>query len=542
MTCPDLCTAAKCAELEQRIGALEQALELLEAAFEAHTKQDIPEAHNYISEPPPPSDPQVTVGVFELGNNQFGVSVTVDGSQGQDQFTIDIPEPEPPPPPSDPQVNVDVINNGNNDFSIAITVDGIRDEDLLSIGTIQGEQGERGERGLRGFTGKQGEPGEQGERGEPGEPGEMANCDNLAQDITVEIENCCSQILGAISNLQGSLIAIENTINSVEDYVTVDISGEVQSNFTCDFETKSDSEELIPQYAVSTSKTVSISSQGIQGLYEYLKIIADNLTTIHQDSCKAIDPISSIKLSDIYRYCDNSGINRSDFGSDYEGQSRYEEAISAYFNDLLADSPYASLVANANGDTLIKAPNNWITAIRADFALIQGKINNAAICDIDLKENPEVVSIVASDKVLDRYSGRTLVLHLVTFDNYPKRSSGSTYWQQQIPEAKETYDWNNDFKDLVWQRGNLYCELYLVGIKDPVSGWFANKNAADSWFNAILELTTAIERNRKYHEQQTPLRSITANTVRPYRAFITSVNEAGQGICEIKYVPIVENN
>lgn len=47
MSCDNLCTAAQCQELERRISSLEQALELLEASFEAHTLQDIPQAHNY---------------------------------------------------------------------------------------------------------------------------------------------------------------------------------------------------------------------------------------------------------------------------------------------------------------------------------------------------------------------------------------------------------------------------------------------------------------------------------------------------------------
>ena len=42
MSCPDLCTAQKCQELEARIANLEQALALLEAAFETHVDQDIP--------------------------------------------------------------------------------------------------------------------------------------------------------------------------------------------------------------------------------------------------------------------------------------------------------------------------------------------------------------------------------------------------------------------------------------------------------------------------------------------------------------------
>ena len=115
----------------------------------------------------------------------------------------------------------------------------------------------------------------------------------------------------------------------------------------------------------------------------------------------------------------------------------------------------------------------------ADFSLIQSRINNAAICKIEDAEPGEVVAIVASDKVLDRATGKLLVLHLVTFENYPKRSRNSTYWQVQIPQAKQTYDWDEDFKDLVWNRGNLYCEMYFDGIKDPVSGFFADKDAAN---------------------------------------------------------------
>lgn len=45
--CPDICTAEKCRELEERIEKLESDLELLKAAFEAHTEQEIPEAHLY---------------------------------------------------------------------------------------------------------------------------------------------------------------------------------------------------------------------------------------------------------------------------------------------------------------------------------------------------------------------------------------------------------------------------------------------------------------------------------------------------------------
>jgi hypothetical protein len=71
MSCDNLCTAAKCQELENRIGALQQALELLEASFEAHTNQDIPEAHDY--------QPQVKVSLAtNSSDNSLKVFVKVD--------------------------------------------------------------------------------------------------------------------------------------------------------------------------------------------------------------------------------------------------------------------------------------------------------------------------------------------------------------------------------------------------------------------------------------------------------------------------------
>ena len=190
---------------------------------------------------------------------------------------------------------------------------------------------------------------------------------------------------------------------------------------------------------------------------------------------------------------------------------------------------------------LLSAPLPQINKIISDFALIQSKINNAAICDIGLTESQDVVSLVASDNVLGRATDKFLVLHLVTFDNYPKRSRGSTYWQVQIPKVKDEYIWNEDFLNLSWNRGNLYCELYFDGIRDPVSGWFSNKDAADVWFNLVVNLTTAIEKNRKYHEQKQPKRNIESNTIRPYRAFISEINDVGRTICHVKYVPPIKN-
>lgn len=236
-------------------------------------------------------------------------------------------------------------------------------------------------------------------------------------------------------------------------------------------------------------------------------------------------------------------IKREDFDPDFQGEQEYFAAVAEYFRQLFAETKYADLVENATNNILITAPNNQITNILADFNLTQSRINNQKLCalKIDEVEFLDVVSIVASDKVIARASGKFLVLHFVTFDNYPKRSRNSTYWQVQIPAAKDEYVWSNDFEPLLWQRGNCYAELRFVEFKNPVSGFFKDKTAADQYFDAVLDLTTASEKNRVYSEHKTPQTAIIQRQTRPYRAFIESVNDAGQAICHVKYVPPVES-
>lgn len=104
--CGDLCSAAKCRELEIRIIQLESLfdiamrqisklenqifgiksdLSLLDAAFQTHTNQTIPEAHNY--------SPTVKVGLaVDSGGNTIKVFVSVDGQN--DSQTASLPSNE----------------------------------------------------------------------------------------------------------------------------------------------------------------------------------------------------------------------------------------------------------------------------------------------------------------------------------------------------------------------------------------------------------------------------------------------------------------
>ena len=435
---------------------------------------------------------------MSVSGNTLGVGIIFDGESILRSVEL---------PTFEPFVTLDIFETGENKFTIKASVNGESDEDILTIDIPD------------------------------------MNCDELEE----KLDRCCSEITNTLNNLSLQLTNAESIINQSVDEVyqqiTIDVSGQIDSNLTCNFPID-DNGNAIPTHAQSQSEKITYSGTGIAGLHEKLKAIAANLTLIHNDVCKAVDPISSISVNDVYRLCkSNIDVNRDDYFDELGNEKftnaseQYEAAITEGLNALIAETKYGDMIQNAVDGKLIEAPNNWIIPILSDFALIQGKINNKAICDIEIPDDPEVVSIVASDKVVKRSDGKILVLHFVTPANYPKRSRNSSYWQVQIPAALDEYDWCEHFETLKFDRGNCYAELKFKQFSNPVSGFFRDKDAADAYFDAVLGLTTATEKNRVYHEHKTPGTNIIERTTRPYRAFIESVNDAGQAICHVKYVP-----
>jgi hypothetical protein len=634
--CGDLCTAQQCRILEQkidqlwvyihgledRLGALEQAHELLEAAFEGHIQQDIPQAHNYQPqvdvalaitglnsgenslkvfvkvddqsdsetiilpkyEPevdvslaannednslkvfvavgdkndsetitlPIPEEPEVTVGVFDFGNNEFGISVQVGSKQAQDDFKITLSEQHV-------KSNLKLDGSFQSDTLTLTVADGeSQDTATISIPLPEIPEAEKHVKSNLRLNGSfQSEvltltvaDGESQDTATITITLPDMNCDNLEQ----EVKDCCEQLTNLISgrfnNLDNQLANLENAINTeikqVYDEITIDISGTANTNYSCGFPTDEDTLKMIPTYAVSTSEPVNYTGKGLKGIQENLKLINSNLDRLHSDVCKAVDPISSITVDDLYRYCelgfdiDKSLYFNEDGTPKYSNaQEDFNQATKDYALQLISETKYGYLLESISENILITAPNNWITPIIADFSLIQGRINNVQICQI--KENelelPDVVSIVASPKYVTNVDDKVLILHFVTLDNYPKRSRGSNYRQIQIPGAKETYNWDNDFLNLTWLQGNQYAELELNEYRAKVSGWFASKGAADTFFDKVLNLTIGTEKNRRYPEQKYSRTDIAIADTRPYRAFIESINESGQAICHVKYVP-----
>jgi hypothetical protein len=136
--CGDLCTAQECRILQQqidqlwryihnledrlsnRLGNVEQAVELLEASFEAHTNQDIPQAHNY--------EPNVQVALAtDTTNNTLKVFVKV-GDQSDDE-TITLPE-------QNSEVEVALATDStNNTLKVFVKVGDQSDDETITLPT-----------------------------------------------------------------------------------------------------------------------------------------------------------------------------------------------------------------------------------------------------------------------------------------------------------------------------------------------------------------------------------------------------------------------
>ncbi len=152
-TCENLCTAAKCRELEQRIQQLEAAFQILEgdlAVLEAdlsnHKSQGIPEAHYYDL---PENNNSINIEGFYQSN---GIFLSVASGSNQDTAFVLLPFvtqeqfddhkrtkiPDAHSYEHKASVNVDVIPHGNdgygsNEYEISVTVDGSESSDFIGI-------------------------------------------------------------------------------------------------------------------------------------------------------------------------------------------------------------------------------------------------------------------------------------------------------------------------------------------------------------------------------------------------------------------------
>lgn len=478
MSCDNLCTAAKCQELEARLGRLELIVDLLEASFETHVSQPIPTAHDY-EEPEvsvslavggndlkvfvkvgnksgdetvalPENEPEVGVSLavadnqlkvfVEVGNKNdsetialpkpevtleitessslnFNFKVGVNGISASDILAIQIPEPEPPEPP---EVTVDIFELDDGRFAFKVGVDGQFDKDILTLPELKDKTETtvsvgvyRDENNLVFNVSVNGESDTDTVSLPKIEPPvvtvdvspineseftiKIGVDDEFDEDIlTIETMSCTDledlikeldkTITKEFDTLDVSLKELEDRLNldidEIKEAVTVDISGEINSTYSCKFDVDNKLNP-IPGYAKSITTSKDYQGIGLQGIHENLKIINANLDALHSDICKAVDPISTITVDDLYKFCSSSSIKREDYPPGTTGDKQYEDAVLQYLTDLFAESKYAYLLDGIAGDKLVTAPNNWITNYLTDFSLIQGKINNTSICNLD---------------------------------------------------------------------------------------------------------------------------------------------------------------
>lgn len=607
MACPALCTAEKCAELEARIGALEQALELLEAAFEAHTQQPIPTAHNYqpnitvntvldgdvlISEITidgqqsfgqvklPNLKTFVTFDIFQISDNQFEFVSSVNGDRDSDildlsnlqndnQFVdvtvgitanneigvtvqLDNQTATDYAKLPDYDVAVGVFDVGNSCAAFTVQVGDSRDEDIFCFADLNDSETDNhipSNLSLSGsfrndtltLTVADGESQDSTQitidiDNSSGGGGGSLSCENLSN----ELQDCCGQLLAAINANYGAILNNYQKIQDVENYLTIDVSSTVFSDYECEF-VEDEDEQIIPNYAEAKLTEKSFSGVGIEGINERLKYLAQNQDAIYTELCKAVPPPISLPLDQtLQQICaDNRLLTQADF----ETEQGFFDYITGEIQELLTDSILSALIKRLKfipqagaASAIVTTTLPWAIGWLVEQMRGEQKQSTAVICE-GISEPQDVVTLVASEKELHRVDGKQLILAMVTLDNYPKRKRDSSWRPIQIPAPRESYDWITDFKDLRWQQGNQYAELVLEGYKHGVSGWFEDQAAADSFFDAVLNLTTATEVNRLYPKHKNPKTAYTVRPSRPWRAYVSQVKTDGGAETLITYFP-----
>jgi hypothetical protein len=529
--CENLCTAAKCEELEARI-------EQLEAALQAHLTQAIPDAHDYNS--------NLKIEAF-LSGKELGISIA--DSTSSDTASVNIPfcdesTCEEIEQKLNQHINQDISAAHNFECDLAIEAFYIGGGIGISIASCFGNDTTSVELPfctiedcgqitneitninnnvfninnnfntflnnfnftIENITNEYNQINNTITNIETNITNIETNITNIETNIIMP-EDCCDEILKSIEEVKAiasSLInqldyranLIEEDVEEVKELVSVPIAGTIAAG-SC--QTVVLNEDTYSSYEPSAFG-IPYSGNGLVGLHSALEAIDNKLTSIHTSTCQAIVPSWEVTFESLLELCGTTGGTGS------------------------------------NPETTITIPLSWAIN-KAVFNILKNqKTIQDDLCELDTGGG-DVVSIVASDKDVARVSSKLLVLHWVTLDNYPIRGKYDSYWQSQVPLAKDDYNWQDDFQDLRWYRGNTYAELRFQEPLASVSGYFENETRANQFFDAILALTNATEANRVITLYDNPKTNIAQQVTRPYRAFILQPQPDGKPICEIKYQP-----
>ena len=517
--CPDLCTAEKCAQLEEEIHQLRDLVRILQITLNNHLDRNIPDAHKY------DSNLQIE-GYYENKGINLSISdVTSNSSTSislpfvtEDDFDEHSNKKIPDAHDYQPKVNVDLFfDDGRLQVTVSVDDESSSKQVFIMADCDLNSLLDKLELVLsivNSFS------------------AELNNIDNSIGDVNNNItnisnnvsnvSNSVSTINSNVSNINSSVSNIDNTVNTISNSVTnienntivqslvdltpvlnlleevlsalnTEFTGTVELGF-CELITTDDNGNSIApiqRYSATNAdgnpNELTYTGNGLTGLKNQLIAIEQKLTEINKNACNFQFDYGSIDLKDLFDFCSSTPLLEQSNFSNLEAYADYLKGLIpdnlAYLRDYI--EPVTIPASNGNQEQTIVSTT--FSGTPAKLFQILGNIernNSQIICnEIKKLEDPDVVAIVSSDKTINNAKEKQLILHFVSFDNYPKRTRNSSYRPVQIPEPKANLDWNDDFEDLIWVQGTLYCELFFIDYKTPVSGYFADKDLADTYFN-----------------------------------------------------------
>ena len=256
MTCPDLCTAAKCEELEFEILVLKAQIKELSNVVAEHINQDVYQAHKYnpilkistniedkishytqyidiyldhiyeftqVDLPHQQTEPHIMFEIASLNDNNYEFRLNYNGL---DYYAnLELPSSEPS------FVTADIFDLGNNQFNLSVGVDGQFDESYFYVETPEITQLKTNLKGSAFLS---------------NDRLYISIADGISEDtfdvylpyltdndigdltqttfITEQVYMNCDELEQLIINLENNLT---NQLNSIENAVTIDISGQV---------------------------------------------------------------------------------------------------------------------------------------------------------------------------------------------------------------------------------------------------------------------------------------------------------------------------
>lgn len=368
----------------------------------------------------------------------------------------------------------------------------------------------------------------------------VSSSDSFTLDMS-QIQECCDDLSSLIRQENDQNQALLEALSSLIELRTGQIEALLQTTFPADTYDITCTSEGLGDKATSPFKIKTVTTNqnsntvgGIAGIGTALNNLSEAISRIESTLCLQSIPEFEF-LTAVGNNCSSSS------------------SIEYFLDNSLNLSWMRTLVDTAKGENPNIDPNENNLVISNNFWVYLtyqlSLINEQQRLLIDPICEPltEVVPVNVSYAVDKTTKGRHLILHFVDLDNYPKRSSSGSLRPVQIPRpiANENLDWATFFENMRWEQGNLYCQLILKDSNNnkfspPISGFFANQQAADDYFDSVLPITELSELQRKYHPTNNAQTNFTVKTTRPYRAFVIDLDNEGNPVCELKIVPITQ--